>query len=370
MDELNAARKKILYLFDSSDWNSRIPVARRAKQLGHNVCIGLIGGMRDDPQFKPALIHKASGILSITRMLTDIRALIKNQKPDVLHTVTLKYAFLCAICALPHRNIKKIYTLAGLGYLFHGHSVKAHILRTVLKPVLSFLLKRPQTVLIFQNPDDMNDMIRKGYARSHQCHLIRGSGVDLAQFSLPQIPQDDPPLVLMPTRLVREKGIHTFIEAARILKRKGIKAKFEIAGGETVHNPRAIPASEMLDITKDGSVEWLGRVENMPALLSRASLIVYPSYYGEGIPRVLLEACAAGKAIVTTDHTGCREAVEHGRNGLLVPIRNPEATAQAIEQLLEDSEQRRLMEIQSRQRAETEFDINLIAEKTAELYTG
>ena len=125
----------------------------------------------------------------------------------------------------------------------------------------------------------------------------------------------------------------------------------------------------MLDMLRGSPVEWLGRVSDMPELLSRASLIVYPSYYGEGIPRVLLEACAAGRAIVTTDHTGCREAVEHTVNGLLVPIKNAQATAEAIEILLLDSTLRQSMERMSRKKAEEEFDIRLIAEKTVGVYS-
>ena len=123
-------------------------------------------------------------------------------------------------------------------------------------------------------------------------------------------------------------------------------------------------------MTKDGHVEWLGRVEDMPALLSQAAIIVYPSYYGEGIPRVLLEACAAGRPIVTTDHPGCREAVTHDLNGLLVPIKDVNATMMAIEKLLNSRVLRDDMGELSRQRAVNEFDIHLIAQETLKTYKG
>ena len=138
------------------------------------------------------------------------------------------------------------------------------------------------------------------FARSDQSILIKGSGVYLDRFEARAPLREDAPLVLMPTRLVHEKGVGVFIDAAKILAAQGVEARFQIAGGVTTHNPKAISEAEMEAMLAGSSVEWLGRVSNMPALLACSALVVYPSYYGEGIPRVLLEACAAGRAIVTT----------------------------------------------------------------------
>lgn len=366
---------KILYIFDANDWGSRIPVAQAALERGHDVMLGLIGGDEKTAQqhnFNTRIIHKKTGsfgLSSFFNLTGQIRDLVRDEKPDIIHAVTLKYAFTGAIAALRNPNIHKVFTLAGLGYMFHGNSAKSDILRAGLKPVLSFLFKRPNTTLIFQNPDDMNTMISRGYVNAEKCALIRGSGVDLTRFAQSAAAEENAaPIVLMPTRLVHEKGIAVFIEAAKILRRQGVNAIFRIAGGETSHNPKAIQRDEMLGMLGGSDVEWLGRVSDMPALLSRAALIVYPSYYGEGIPRVLLEACAAGKAIITTDHTGCREAVTHGLNGLLVPIKDPQATADAIAQLLGDPQTRKAMAAQSKARAAEEFDIQKIAQQTVALY--
>lgn len=362
---------KIFYLFDAADSSSRIPVAQEAQSKGHDVVLGLIGTkIHSDEKFKSYAIekkHHRFGILTLLNFAAQIHKIIGAEKPDILHAVTLKYGFISAVATLPNPKMRKVLTLAGLGYMFHGHDTKSNILRVVMKPLLSFLFKRPNTKLIFQNSDDMKMLIDRGYVDSQQCSLILGSGVDLSRFVHEYTPID-PPLVLMPTRLVHEKGISVFIEAARILKKRGVNAQFQIAGGETSHNPRAISKAEMLDMLRDGSVEWLGRVDNLPQLLSQTSLVVYPSYYGEGIPRVLLEACAAGCPIVTTDHTGCREAVTHGINGLLVPIKNAHATADAIETLLNDKDRRKAMSVNSRKRAEEDFDIRKIAKFTVEIY--
>lgn len=362
---------KILYIFDAADWNSRIPVAREAKNKTHDVILGVIGtNTHSDDNFRFYVIekkHHRFGVMALLDFMAQIHSTIKTGKPDILHAVTLKYGFISAIAALPYPKMRKVFTLAGLGYMFHGHDTKSNALRLVMKPLLSFLFKRPHTRLIFQNSDDMKMLIDRGYVHAQQCKLILGSGVDLDRFIHKHAPIS-PPLILMPTRLVHEKGISIFIEAARILKRRGVKAQFQIAGGETSHNPRAISKDEMLDMVSDGNAQWLGRIENLPELLSQTSIVVYPSYYGEGIPRVLLEACAAGCPIITTDHTGCREAVTHGENGLLVPVKNATATANAIEALLSDSQLMVKMSQHSRQRAESDFDINKISKHTVEIY--
>ncbi|PCJ99004.1 MAG: hypothetical protein COA45_06040 [Zetaproteobacteria bacterium] len=367
---------KILYLFEASDWDSRMAVAHGAREKGYDIVIGLINGDDTDaaraPEFNIIPLKKSvntMGVLSSLKMILNIKELIKQENPDIIHAVTLKYGFMTGMATIFLKTTRKIYTLAGLGYLFRSDDQKSVLLRTILRPLLTFTLRRPNTTLIFQNIDDLNLMVSGKYAHKKHCLLIRGSGVYLDRFTpQPTNHTTELPIVLMPTRLVHEKGVAIFIEAARILKARGIQANFQIAGGETQHNPKAISREEMLDMVKDGAVEWLGRVNDMPRLISQAQLIVYPSYYGEGIPRVLLESCAAGRAIVTTDHPGCREAVEDGVNGLLVPVKNAQETARAIEDLLQDHNKRNAMEIQSRKRAETQFDIHVIVAKTVDIY--
>lgn len=364
--------EKILYMFDAGDIDSRLPVARAAKAAGYDVTLALVGKTDAPPQgFKVEYIEVPDGPLNPRALLETIkktRALIGKVQPDLLHAVTLKYAFIAGLADLAYPDTKKIYTLAGLGYLFRGEDSKARLTRAALSPFLKLILKRRDARLIFQNPDDMKLMLERGYADPARSALIPGSGVDLEKFVHVPEPQGETPLVLMPTRLVHEKGIAVFAAAAQLLKSRGVKARFQIAGGLTRHNPKAITLEEMKEIAKDGAVEWLGKAENMPALLSKAAIIVYPSYYGEGIPRVLLEACATGRPIVTTDHPGCREAVRHQENGLLVPVKDVDATAAAIEKLLNDAGLRAAMGARGRALAETAFDDRLIAAQTCALY--
>jgi glycosyltransferase involved in cell wall biosynthesis len=365
--------KKIFYIFDANDWDSRYPLAVGARLRDHRVILGLIGGVRGQQTqgFDYHVIKKNQtlGPLALLDMARQVRSATRSVKPQILHAVTLKYAFICALASLPFKKMQKVYTLAGLGYLFYSPVKKAAFLRFILRPFLTYLFKRPNTTLIFQNPDDLELLVSKKYVAREHCILVRGSGVDLNRFCPDDdIPPDYPPVVLMPTRLVHDKGVAVFVEAARILKQRGIHASFQIAGGEGANSPLAISAEEMSEMVKDGAAVWLGKVSDMPGFLKRATLIVYPSYYGEGIPRVLLEACASGKAIVTTDHTGCREVVRHGYNGLLVPVRDVHETADAIHDLLIHANKRARMEENSRTRAIEEFDIHKIVAQTLDVY--
>lgn len=367
---------KILYIFDAHDLKSRIEVAHKARDAGHDVAIGLIGDSDNDLGFKSVSLRQSSyfvGLLSPLSLACSIRNLIKTERPDILHVVTLKYSFIAGLATLGLRiglgmgATRKIYTMAGLGYLFRSDDIKSKILRIVLTSLLQFIFRRPNTRLIFQNSDDLDLFVKGRFVKPEQAVLIKGSGVYLDHFK-PNEKEAHPPIVLMPTRLVHEKGVSVFIDAARLLKARDVPAHFQIAGGETKHNPKAISRQDMEDMVKDGTVEWLGRVDDLSDRLARAALIVYPSYYGEGVPRVLLEACATGKAIVTTDHPGCKEAVDHGQNGFLVPVKDIQATADAIEDILSNAKRRIEMGQASREKAEQEFDIHVIATKTVAVY--
>lgn len=368
---------KILYLFDAVDWTSRVPLVDAAHAQGHDVAIGLIGDKRHETRnnlpYKRFSIRKPPGrfsVFAVMGLIKNIQSTIQNDAPDMVHAVTLKYAFFTGIALRKNTKIQRIYTIAGLGYLFRSSGWKPKVIKTLLKPFLKMALRNSCTTLIFQNPDDRIFLLREGLAESEKSFLIRGSGVDLERFKAAPPPDDACPLVLMPTRLVKEKGIDIFIQAAEILTKMGVKARFHIAGGETRHNPQAISKTEMdaMVNASNGAAEWLGRIDDMPELLSRSALIVYPSSYGEGVPRVLLEALAAGRPIVTTDHPGCKETVDEGQNGFLVPINDAGAVAKAIEKILSDKKLRHIMGVHSRKKAENEFAIEKIIAETLSVY--
>lgn len=369
--------KKLIYIINHMDWfwSHRLPLALGAQDAGWDVIVAATGATKDEKLaahgFGAAeLPDAAQGFMPLTVLKTmrAVQALIRQENPVLIHAITLKYAFIAGLAARLFPELRCVYTIAGLGYLFSGEGAKPKILRLAVGPFLKIALKHPKAHIIFQNPDDQALMIRRGFVRAENTALIRGSGVDTAVFKPAAEKPKLPPIVVMPTRLVHDKGVAVFVAAARILKKRGIEARFQIAGGVTTNNPLAISAQDMKDMTRDGSVEWLGKVNDMPGLLAKATLVAYPSYYREGVPKVLLEAAAMGKAIVTTDHPGCREAVADGVNGLLVPVKDASALADAIADLLAHPDKREAMEKAGRDRAVAEFDVRLVVGETLALY--
>lgn len=370
---------KILYIINNIDWfwSHRLPLALAAKKEGYEV---IVAAARVDDAQKTRLAEQgftgenlpdADRITSPFTVLINIFAiarLIRKHKPDILHVITIKYAFLAGLAAKIAPVPRLVHTIAGLGYLFSSDDFKPRLLRLIAGWPLRTALAGAD--LIFQNPDDRDLMIGRGFADAGRAHLIRGSGVDIAEFKASTPPAGKKPLVLMATRLLHDKGVAVFIEAAKIMEEKGVKARFQIAGGEVTSNPLAITKAQMEAMVEGSPVEWLGKVEDMPALLAECAVFVYPSYYREGIPKVLLEAAASGKPIVTTDHPGCREAVEDGVNGYLVPVRSALGTAEAARKILEDADLAARMGKASRRRAEAEFNVAKIVSETLAVYKG
>ncbi|MCE7887731.1 MAG: glycosyltransferase family 1 protein [Alphaproteobacteria bacterium PRO2] len=367
---------KLLYILAETNdfWSSRLPLALAVKEKGCEVHLAAPGAARDS-KLKEFGFHghdlpparNGFSTSAAVKNIFAIKKLLRNLKPDIAHTFTLKYSLLAGLAACRAKNTRHVFTIAGLGYLFSDSGIKSKILLCIAAPFLKHALHKAETVT-FQNTDDMQILIRKNFLRAENSVLIRGSGVDLQKFSPRNNTESDPPLVLMPTRLVHDKGISIFIAMAEILRKRRIFARFQIAGGVTEHNPLAITKVEMERMVAGTNVEWIGRVDDMPALYARATLVVYPSWYREGIPRVLLEAAASGKAVVTTDHPGCREAVIYNETGLLVPVKNAEATADAVESILKNYDLRKKMESAGRTLAEREFGIDKVVAETLKIY--
>jgi len=361
---------KILYVINHIDWfwSHRLPLAKGAQNQNHDVHVAVTGASNDPKLTQANFTGHEIPSKNPIKIIATLHHIIKTQRPDIVHAITLKYALLTALAAREHPDTKVIHTIAGLGYLFSGEGLKPRLLRLIILPIFKLAFKNNRTKLIFQNPDDQALFLKRGLANTSQCHLIRGSGVDTTAFPHTPEPETDTLIILMPTRLVIEKGITTFIEATKILQSKGINAKYQIAGGISTSNPNAITEPQMHQMLKNGPVEWLGKVVNMPALYQSANIIAYPSYYGEGIPKVLLEAASTGRAIITTNHPGCCEAVTDGQNGLLIPIKDSASLANAIQTLINDQKTRHQMGQNSRKKAETEFAVERIVEETLKLY--
>jgi len=292
--------------------------------------------------------------------------LFRRLAPDLVHLVTIKPVLYGGVAARLARVPAAASAISGLGYLFISESAKARALRTALAPLYRMALNRPGQRIIFQNQADRASLAGLGVGVEGRAVLIPGSGVDLAAYDADR-PPDDPPIVVMPARMLIDKGAREFVAAAARLRAGGLRARFVYLGEPDPANPASIGAAELARWQRAGDVEFWGHHRNMPVILGRAALVVLPSYR-EGMPKALLEAAAAGRTVVTTDVPGCRDAIEPGETGVLVPARNAGALASAIADLIGDPERRRAMGRAGRRLAERAFAVEDVVARHLALY--
>lgn len=283
--------------------------------------------------------------------------LIKEVQPDIVHLSTPKVVTYGSIAARMLKNTPVISLVSGLGYLF-SKGRKARLLNPLVKVLYRLALRHPRSCTVFQNPQDRAVFVRNGFVDQDCTSLIRGSGVDCCLF----VPCDEPPcsrIVLLPSRLLWDKGVGEFVQAARELRDTYPDVRFVLAGQPDNGNPTSIPEKQLTEWANEGVIEWWGHRTDMPNVMAAASIVVLPSYH-EGLPKALLEAAAAGRPIVATDIAGCREAVREGVNGCLVPVGDSKALAKAIDKLLSSSLLRHTYGMAGRQICIREFDEHVV----------
>jgi glycosyltransferase involved in cell wall biosynthesis len=220
--------------------------------------------------------------------------------------------------------------------------------------------------IVFQNPDDQGVFIQNKILPAAQTVLIKGSGVDVHTY----VPTPEPegvPVVILASRMLRDKGVVEFVQAARELRESGVSARFVLVGDTDPGNPTAVSAEQLQSWANEGVIEWWGHQSDMRKVLSQSNIVCLPSLR-EGVPKVLIEAAACGRAIVTTDAPGCREIVREGENGLLVPVRNSKALADALRLLIESAPLRSLMAAKGREIAVEEFSVERVVNETLGVY--
>lgn len=299
--------------------------------------------------------------------LIRIIRIYRSVRPDITHHVALKPVLYGAIAARIAGVKHVVSAIAGLGYLHSSASFRAGVARSFLQRALGVLLRQPGGKVLVQNPEDAAVMQDDVGLSPDTITLIRGAGVDTNRFAVRTIPSGDP-IVLLASRMLWDKGVGDFVEAARILKRKGTRARFVLVGEGDSGNPGTIPDKQLHDWAREGAVEWWGQRADMPTVLGSCSVFCLPTAYGEGVPKVLLEAAACGRPIVATDAPGCREVVVNGENGILVPTRDPLAVADALMVLLSSPSLRRRLGERGRNLVESGFNQELVIAQTLALY--
>jgi len=361
-------------LFANTDWylyNFRLAQVLALRERGDEVVLvspdGPYGRRMQDLGIRWLpfpLARRSLNLLAGVQTVIRLLRLYRQEKPDLVHHFTVKCVLYGSLAChvLGIRSV--VNSVTGLGYVFMEGGKARIWLRGFIK--LFYRLVLQNTWVIFQNPDDRSAFLESRLVDPKRVALIRGSGVDIQHFT----PRPEPPnipLVVLPGRMLWDKGVGEYVKAARMLKAEGLRARFALVGDSDNQNPASVYASQLRSWEKEGVIEWWGWKEDMDDVYAQAAIICLPSYR-EGVPKTLIEAAACGRPIVTSDVPGCREVVRHGKNGLLVPPRDIDALAKALKDLLQRPNERSEMGMCGRTIAEKEFSMELVISQTFAVY--
>jgi glycosyltransferase involved in cell wall biosynthesis len=375
-----AGRRRLLLLVGevSSFYHHRLPLARAAAAAGFEVHVALpraagLGAEREESTefvFHRIGFPRSMGSpLQELGALRDLYRLCRHVRPDIVHTFSAKMVAYGGIIARLARVPGAVHSLSGLGHVFAVGGRRASLYRGVLRAAWRVGFGHPHARVVFQNPDDRRELVGRGLVPEDHAVLIRGSGVEVERFiPLPEPPGD--PVVMLASRLLWVKGVGVFAEAARICRDWRLPVRLVIVGEPDAENPTAVPREQLERWRDSGLLEWWGWRDDMPATLASCHVLCLPSYNREGVPKILLEGAAAGRALITTDMPGCREIALHGKTGLLVPPRDARALAEAIRQLVLQPELRRSMGARARELAVREFSSDQVTARLVGVYSS
>lgn len=304
------------------------------------------------------------------RALVALYRLFRELRPDLVYTATIKPVAYGGVAARWARVPAVMHTITGLGYVFVGTGLKARLLRALVGRFYQLAFGHPNACVFFENPDDQATLVESGLVDIERTIVVGGAGVDVSKFTVtPERNGTSVPVVMLPSRMLWDKGIAEFVDAARQLNAQGVRARFVLVGGSDPGNPCAIPDEQLRAWHEEQTIEWWGWCQDMPGAYQQANIVCLPSYR-EGTPTVLVEAAASGRALIATDVPGCRQIVRHNDNGLLVPPRDTGALADAIKTLLENDVLRQRMATRARQIVESEFSTDIIASTKVSVALG
>jgi glycosyltransferase involved in cell wall biosynthesis len=369
-------------LFANTDWylyHFRLSLASRLQEEGYEVIL-----LSPEGQYSERLIElgfRWHAVPMRRRSLNPWRELMliqwlaqffARERPGIVHGFTIKGAVYGSLAAKLASVPVRINAIDGMGYVFTSNGIKARMLRPMVRQVMRLAFQGRSCALILQNPDDMKLFRQAKIVDERSVRIVRGAGVDFTRFvPRPEATGDTaaPLRVLLAARLIREKGIEDYAEAARILKRENRTVRFLLAGVPDEGNPAAIGLDVVRGWAEQGLVEWLGHVHDMPKLLADVDVVALPSYYREGLPTTLVEGAACALPLITTDGPGCREVVSrNGEDGLIVPPRDGRALADAIRLLDDDRALARKLGLAAREKGLREFDETVVLDKLLSTY--
>lgn len=369
--------KPTILFFITEDWyfwSHRLSVARAAKNAGFQVIIVTRIHQHKERIEKEGfklipirLERRSKNVINEFLSILEIIKIYRREKPDILHHVAVKPVLYGSWAAKIAGISGVVNALAGLGFIFVAQGWKAKVLKrlVVIAYRLTFLAKN--TIGIFQNPEDLKIFVDAGILKSEKAVLILGSGVDTSRF-IHRPETSDIPTIVLASRMIRHKGVEEFVVAARQLRKDGVKSRFVLVGTPDLENPAFIPEKTLRNWNDEGIVEWWGYRDDMPEVLMEAHIVALPTTYGEGVPKILIEAASCGRPIVATDVPGCREIVRNNENGLLIPPHDSKSLATALKNLIENPELRARMGARGCEIVMAEFSEEIVVKQTLALY--
>ncbi|MEZ8195292.1 glycosyltransferase family 4 protein [Vibrio cortegadensis] len=370
--------KKILYIVNV-DWffvSHRLPIALKAIEDGYDVHLACaFTDKRSQLEelgitcHSVAFSRSGSSLKGELNAISSVRRVIKSLKVDVVHAITIKpviYTGLALQCI--KRPPAFVAAISGLGYVFTAETLRAKVTKSLVSLMYKFALRNKRKVVIFQNTSDQTILSEIVKLTEKDRTLIKGSGADLSVYRYQAEPVGSKKIVSMACRLLKEKGVYEFVEAAKLIKEKHSNIDFLLIGSVDLENPNSVSQEEVDTWVEQGVITALGHRDDIPELFAQSHIVTMPSFYGEGVPKVLIEAAACGRPIVTTDNPGCRDSIINEETGLLVPIKNAEALSKALMVLLLDEDKRIRMGLQARHYAVNEFDVSNVVLRHLDIY--
>ncbi|MGF6769050.1 glycosyltransferase involved in cell wall biosynthesis [Paraburkholderia sp. GAS199] len=374
-------RQKVI-LLSNTDWylfNFRLPLAKALRERGFEVILvspdGSYGPKLRELGFRWEVMPMERRSLNPWRELRLVMWLarfFKREKPILVHGFTIKGAVYSSFAARLAGVPIRVNAIDGMGYVFTSQQARARMLRPLVRNIMKAAFNGKRSVVMLQNADDIALFSKSRIAADDSLRLIKGTGVNLTRYKPrePSASSSAAPLrILLAARLIREKGIGEYVEASRLLKSEGRSVTFLLAGSPDDGNPAAIRSSQIEAWAREGLLVWLGHVGDMPALLSEVDVVVLPSYYREGLPTTLIEGAACALPLITTDAPGCREVVSrNGEDGILIPVRDSKALADAIRLLDDDRALGAKLGLAAREKVLREFDESIVLARILAVY--
>ncbi|WP_305402619.1 glycosyltransferase family 4 protein [Photobacterium leiognathi] len=370
--------KNILFVVNA-DWYFNLHWKERALHAvksGYSVFVALPSCTRDlkinlenegITVYEYYLDRTSLNIIGGIRSFLSIYKIIDEISPDLIHSVTIKPNLYCTIISRL-KNLKLVSTYAGLGTLKISNKLKYKISRTIIFNAIKLFNNKRKMIALFENNEDLDIFRVKKIYSDNQLIRVFGAGVNLKDYAYTTPVKNNKIKILFASRLLKDKGLDILISAVREPKEKNILIELYVAGIFDLDSPLAFTEKEINQYSDNGDIIWLGQCSNMPELISQCDVVALPTMYGEGVPRILIEACAIGRPIITTALGGCKDICIDNENGFLVESNDTKSIALALTKLCESFSLIESFGLNGRKLVESKFSNESVFEQNIDIY--